>query len=191
MKAQIKQYQRLNEIALKNGVVIFGEGLDKDIPACELKQSFGLDFPVYNRSFLNLTLDEAIGLYDACVKELTPDTVLLHIGENDSATFAENKSAFEKKYVALIEHIKQTDKKCRIVVVSVDNAEISRQLKYIADSTQCEYGDVSSVRLWNPRATKDVVSFAESMGVRRYCKKPVYDLLKIFFCYRCELAKEN
>ncbi|MBQ8395215.1 MAG: hypothetical protein IJX49_06540 [Clostridia bacterium] len=183
METQIKKYQKLNEVALKNGVVIFGEGLDTEIPASELGQSFGLEFPVYNRSFLNLGLDDAIALYDACVKPLMPDTILLHIGANDSALFTENKAEFEKKYIALIEHIKATDKKCRIVVVSVDYTEISQQLKYIADSTQCEFGDISSVKVWNPQTTKNVVFFAEAMGVRRYCKKPVYDLLKIFFNY--------
>ena len=184
MEAQIKKYQKLNNLALKKGVVIFGEGVDTEIPASELKQSFELDYPVYNRSFLNLCLENAIALYDECVKPLIPDTILLHIGTNDSELFANNKVEFEKNYISLIEHIKATDKKCRIVLVSIDNAEINQQLKYIADSTQCEFGDLSTVKVWNPETTKSVTSFVQTMGVRRYCKnKPIYDLLKILFCY--------
>ena len=183
METQIKKYKKLNDFALKNGVVLFGEGIDTEIPASELAQSFELDYPVYNRSFLELNLENSIALYDNCIKNLIPDTVLLHIGTNDIAFFNENKAAFEQKYIALIEHIKATDKKCRIVVVSVDNEIINQSLKYIADSTKCEFGDLSSIKVWNPQATKNVTSFVQTMGVRRYCKsKPIYDILKILFC---------
>ena len=44
MEKEIKEYQRLNTIAEKGGVVIFGEKEDKEIPVGELKQSFNLDY---------------------------------------------------------------------------------------------------------------------------------------------------
>jgi len=57
-------------------------------------------------------------------------------------------------------------------------------LKYIADSTKCEFVDISSIKVWNPQAIKNVTSFVQTMGVRRYCKsKPIYDILKILFTY--------
>ena len=184
METQIKKYQKLNEFALKNGVVIFGEGDDTDIPASELTQSFELDYPVYNRSFLELNLENSIALYDSCIKNLIPDTVLLHIGTSDLDFFNENKVAFEQKYISLIEHIKTMDKKCRIVVVSIDNKTINQELKHIADSTKCEFGDLSSIKVWNPQALKNITSFVQTMGVRKYCKrKPIYDILKILFTY--------
>ncbi|MBQ8684867.1 MAG: hypothetical protein IJ514_01695, partial [Clostridia bacterium] len=90
----------------------------------------------------------------------------------------------EEKYIALLEHIKAMNKKCRIVLVSIDNTEINQQLKYIANSSQCEFGDLSTVKVWTPQTTKNVTSFVQTMGVRRYCKnKPIYDLLKIIFRY--------
>lgn len=184
MDIQIKKYQKLNDFALKNGVVLFGEGVDTDIPASELAQSFELDCPIYNRSFLELNLENSIALYDSCIENLMPDTVLLHIGTNDLTFFNENKVAFEQKYIALIEHIKATDKKCRIIVVSINNEIINQELKYIADSTQCEFVDISSIRVWNPQATKNVTTFVQTMGIGRYCKnKPIYDISKILFCY--------
>ena len=184
METQIKKYQKLNEFALKNGVVIFGEGIDTEIPASELVQSFELDCPVYNRSFLELNLENSIALYDSCIKNLIPDTVLLHIGINDLDFFNENKVAFEQKYISLIEHIKTMDKKCRIVVVSIDNKTINQELKYIADSTKCEFVDIYSIKVWNPQATKNVTTFVQTMGVRKYCnRKPIYDILKILFTY--------
>ena len=184
METQIKKYQKLNDFALKNCVVLFGGGVDADIPASELTQSFELDYPVYNRSFLGLNLENSIALYDSCIKNLMPDTVLLHIGASDLDFFNENKVAFEQKYISLIEHIKTMDKKCRIVVVSIDNKTINKELKHIADSTKCEFGDLSSIKVWNPQAIKNVTSFVQTMGVRRYCKsKPIYDILKLLFIY--------
>ena len=59
METQTKKYQKLNEFALKNGVVIFGEGADTEIPASELVQSFELDYPAYNRSFFKLNLENS------------------------------------------------------------------------------------------------------------------------------------
>ena len=186
MEKQIKNYQKLNNIALKNGVVLFGESIDTEIPASELAQSFEFDYAIYNRSFLELNLDNSIAIYESCIKSLMPDTLLIHIGANDFNLFNEDKALFEQKYIALIEHIKKADKKCRIVVVSIDidNDSINQELKYIADSTKCEFGDLSTVKVWNPQATKGVTSFVQTMGVRRYCKnKPIYDILKILFCY--------
>ena len=183
METQIKKYQRLNELALKNGVVLFGEGIDTEIPASELAQSFELDYPVYNRSFFELNLKNSIALYDSCIKNLIPDTVLLHIGTNDLDLFNENKVGFEQKYISLIEHIKAMNKKCRIVVVSIDNKIVNQELKYIADSTKCEFGNLSSIKVWSPQAIKSITSFVQSMGINRYCKdKPIYDILKILFC---------
>ena len=183
METQIKKYEKLNDFALKNCVVLFGEGVDMDIPASEVAQSLELDYPIYNRSFLELNLENSIELYDSCIKNLKPDTVLLHIGTNDIAFFNENKVAFEQKYISLIEHIKTTDKKCRIVVVSIGNKIINQYLRYIADSTKCEFCDLSSIKVWNPQTTKSVTNFVQTIGVGRYCKrKPIYDILKILFC---------
>lgn len=185
MEKELKKYLRLNNFALKNGVVLFGEGIDIEIPAGELAQSFELNYPVYNRSFVKLNLENSIELYDSCIKNLTPNTVLLHIGTNDILLFNENKVVFEQKYNALIEHIKTTNKGCRIVVVSVNNETINKELRYIADSSKCEYGDLTSIRVWNPQTTKIVTKFIQAMGVKTYYKsKPIYDILKIFFNYQ-------
>ena len=47
----VNEYKKLNSIATQQGVVVFGEGNDVNIPVSELKQSFNLDCAVYNRSF--------------------------------------------------------------------------------------------------------------------------------------------
>ena len=50
-EAEIKNYTNLNELAEQGGIVILGDGKDKDIPTCELRQAFAVESKVYNRSF--------------------------------------------------------------------------------------------------------------------------------------------
>ena len=100
---------------------------------------------------------------------------------------------FDDAYRELILHTQKSNPKCRISLVSLRNyndnpliAEINRHLKYIADSDQCEYSDIATKRVWNPLSTMDAASFVYSTGFVRplKTKRPLYDLVKIFFCYQ-------
>ena len=191
-EAEIKNYEKLNELAEQGGIVIFGCGADKDIPTGEIRQAFAVEAKIYNRSFENLSVDEAVSVYEKVVAPLEPETVLLHIGEADIATLAENPTEFDNKYMELIKVIKAQNKKCRIAVISLKNydndpqiAELNKYLKYIADSEKCEYGDISAKKVWNPKASMDAASFVYSIGFVRplKTKRPLYDLVKILFCY--------
>lgn len=192
-KSDIKKYNTLNGIAETNGIVIFGGKEDKEIPLCELRQAFAINSNLYNRSVDGLSVNDAITIYDACIAPLIPETVLLHIGEADLTRFEENSADFDQKYRELITHIRLLNKKCRIAVISLKNygnaadiAEMNRHLKYIAESEQCEFGDIAAKRIWNPKGTKDVVSFVYDIGFVRPLrnKRPIYDLVRILFC--CE-----
>lgn len=181
---RVAEYKKLNEIALPLGVVIFGEGKDTEIPASEIKASFELDYPVYNRSFSDLNLDNAFSLYCECISMLLPDAVFLHLGENDKELFDSDETSFELKYLELLKKIKLLNRKTRIIVISVDNERINKRLKYIADSAKCEYGDISNMNAWNFKRTKSVLNFVQNIGAERFYKeKPVYDLMKILFCF--------
>ena len=191
-KNELLKYNALNELAEQNGIVVFGSGEDVDAPLCELKQAFSIDAKLYNRSFSKLSVTEAIEAYDACVAPIHPETVLLHIGSEDMAFFAENPSGFEQKYRSLIGHIRSTGKKCRIVVISLKNyendaavARLNEHLAYIADSENCEYGDIAARRVWNPRSSMETASFLQNMGIMRPFRnqRPVYDLVRMIFCY--------
>ena len=189
---EIKKYQALNELAEQNGIVIIGGTEDKNIPLCELKQAFELNSNLYNRSVDNLSVNDVSKIYDACVAHLNPESVLLHIGNADLKLFEDNSSDFDNKYREMIKHIRTSNPKCNIAIISLKNAddnnnitEINKHLKYIAESERCEYGDISTKRVWNPKQTKDVVSFIYSIGFVHTLKnkRPVYDLVKILFCY--------
>ena len=191
-EAEIKNYTKLNELAEKGGIVIFGCGVDKDIPTGEIRQAFAVESKVYNRSFESISVKDALSVYKETVAALSPETVLLHIGETDMDFFAENSAEFDNKYRELIGYIKSQNKKCRIAIISLRNhdsdpqiEEINKHLKYIADSEQCEYGDISARKVWNPKASMEVASFVYSIGFVHPLKnkRPLYDLVKMLFCY--------
>ena len=100
---EIKKYSALNDLAEKGGTVIFGGKEDKDIPLCELRQAFELGSNYYNRSFENLSIANAAELYLSSVAPLAPETVLLHIGENDLDLFENNPDKFLELYRELVE----------------------------------------------------------------------------------------
>ena len=187
-----KIYQTLNELAEKGGTVIFGGTSDKDIPLCELKQAFALNNDIYNRSFSDLLVTNALKYYDTYIADLKPESILIHIGESDIDFFLSAPSEFDKKYVELVRHIRNKVRECRIIIVSLKNydkdidiAEMNKHLRYIADSEQCEYADISQKRVWNPTQTKNIASFIYRTGFVRplNIKRPIYDLAKILFCF--------
>lgn len=197
---EMQKYGELTKLSKPNGLVIVGCGEDSEIPLCELKQAFELESNLYNRSLHNLSVTTACQWYDACVAPLFPETVILHLGEADLKLFEESSSDFDTKYCELIAHIRKIDKKCNIAIISLKNpnhddviVEMNKHLKYIAESEHCEYGDISAIRLWNPKETKDVMSFVYSLGFVRplRTKRPIYDLAKILFCYESSYANAN
>ena len=191
-EAEIKNYVKLNDLAEQGGIVIFGSGSDKNIPTGELRQAFAVESKVYNRSFESISVKDALSVYKETVAALSPESVLLHIGETDMDFFAESPVEFDNKYRELIGYIKSQNKKCRIAIVSLKNDDydpqievINKHLKYIADSEQCEYGDISAKMVWNPKASMEVASFVYSIGFVHPLKnkRPLYDLVKMLFCY--------
>ena len=190
--AQIAKYRSLNQLAEADGTVIFGTSSDTNIPLGELKQAFALNDSIYNRSFSQLSVADAAKVYGECVAELCPDTVLLHIGETDVSDFAGNESEFEENYRTLIGTIREKNKNCRIVIVSLKNydnditvAEINKLLGEIADSEKCEFEDISAKREWNAKESSETASFIYDIGFVRplNMKHPIYNLVRILFCY--------
>ena len=191
-EALIKKYKSLNQLAHSNGIVIFGVNEDVQIPIGELRQAFSITSEIYNRSLYDLSILNALEIYDKCVLPLSPETLLIHIGEKDLGLFVENSLKFDNKYREFIHHIKETNPHCRISIVSLRNygsdpliAELNTHLKYIADSEQCEYGDIATKIVWNPQSAADAISFVYSIGFVRPLKnkRSLYDLVKIFFGY--------
>lgn len=194
LNTNIKHYKLLNELAEKNGIVIFGGSEDLDIPIGELKQAFEIHSNIYNRSVSKLSIHNAINVYDRYVMPLMPETLLLHIGNADLDFFQEDPIAFDLKFHEFISHIRSQNATCRIAIISLKNyendskiSEMNKHLKYIAESEICEYSDISNKRVWNPKGTKDAISFVYSTGFMHPLKnkRSLYDLVKIFFNCVC------
>lgn len=193
MSSEFDKYKKLNELAERDGIVVFGGSDDLGLSIGELRQAFSVEEKMYNRSFSGLSVNNAVSIYDECVAPIAPETVLIHLGEADLESFDDANSNFEGKYRELIEHIRDRNKKCRIALISLKNyekdekkEEMNRRLKYIAEAENCEYGDISSKRVWNPTIAKETASFVYSMGFVRPLKRkrPLYDLVKLL--YLCE-----
>ncbi|MCR5290355.1 MAG: SGNH/GDSL hydrolase family protein [Treponema sp.] len=189
---EINKYKALNSLASVGSVVLFGGSMDKEIPVLEIAQSCDLNFTMYNRSIDNLSILEATQYYETCIAPIQPEAVLIHIGSTDIDFFRNNTSAFDKAYIALIERIKADNKKTRIAVISVANysknetvSELNRHLHAIADSEHCEFCDINRIKVWNPRATKEVFSFLYDTGFLRplSIKKPVRDIVNLLYGY--------
>ena len=190
-ESEIKKYQKLNNLAQANGIVIFGGKEDTNIPLCEIRQAFNVEENMYNRSFTDLSIEDAILVYDNCVSSISPETVFIHIGDCDIDMLKEKPAEFDNKYRELIKHIHAQNKKCRIAVVSLRNydsnpeiADVNKHLKYIADSERCEFGDISKRHVWNPKSSMDAASFVRTIGFVRTLKvqRPLYDLIRMLFC---------
>jgi hypothetical protein len=190
--AQIAKYRSLNQLAEADGTVIFGGSSDTNIPLGELKQAFALNDRIYNRSFSDLSVADAARVYGECVAELCPDTVIVHIGGADVSDFGDKETAFEENYRALIGTIREKNKDCRIVIVSLKNydnditvAEINKLLCEIADSEKCEFEDISTKQKWNVKESSETASFIYDIGFVRplNIKRPIYNLVRILFCY--------
>jgi hypothetical protein len=190
--AQIAKYRSLNQLAEADGTVIFGGNNDVNIPLGELKQAFALSGSIYNRSFSDLSVANAARVYGECVAELCPDTVIVHIGGADVSDFGGKETEFEENYRTLIGTIREKNKDCRIVIVSLKNydnditvAEINKLLGEIADSEKCEFEDISAKRSWNVKESSETASFLYNIGFDRplNIKRPIYNLVRILFCY--------
>ena len=128
MKCTLNRYKELNELAKPSGIVIFGGEEDVTLPLGELRQAFGIEENMYNRSVAGLSVKNAVEVYKEYVAALVPEAVILHIGAADMEYFMENASAFDENYRTLIAYIKKQNKKCRIAVVSLRNDEENVQI---------------------------------------------------------------
>ena len=191
-KLETQKYKQLNELSEPQGIVVFGNNEDKSIPIGELRQAFCIDSKIYNRSFENLSITEAMEVYKESISMLSPETLLIHIGESDFNFFSKHPNEFDNKYCELIQYIKTKTPKCRIAIVSMKNyenrpciSEMNKHLKFIADSEVCEYGDIAAKKVWNPKSTMDTSAFIYSLGFVHPLKnkRPLYDLIKILFCF--------
>ena len=174
--------------AEKNPVVLLGCGIDCYIPVKKLGEEFGFNFDVSNKSEKKLKLSNAIEYFAMNVKNMYPEGIIFHLGENDMASFVSDPVGFERMYRGLIDMVRGVNEKCRIGLVSVNNpagdsviGKMNEHIRNIAEKEDAVFINLENAKLWNPEATKESWDFACSMGLN--VRKPLRNVAEIFYSY--------
>lgn len=148
---EVEEYCKLNEFAVKNGIVLFGSTFAKDIPVGELRQAFDLDCNIYNRSFTDVSVFDAEALLIECVESLAPSKILLQLGETDLERGYRSVPEIIAAYDSLVKSIKKRNRFTDIVIVSVcENSNdiqpsvFNSQLENLAKKNKCKFADISN-----------------------------------------------
>ena len=196
----IRKYQTLNSFANVGGAIVFGGAADLDVPFDELKQSFNVDYAIYNRSVAGLTVADASEVYDAVVAPLRPSKLLLRLGEADVETFEKNADEFVRLYRATLDHIRSLNKKCEIAIVSVGAndassstvAAMNESLSKLAASERCFFENVDSLQQRDSLALKETVSFVYSTGFfSPFVSTPIHSLAKILYGWNASTDRQG
>lgn len=180
----------------KNAVILMGTGSDKKIPVQSLGKEFKFNFKIYNKSADALNLENAISYFRENIAPLSPEGILIHLGENDINTCISESEKFDATFLSLIKLVRMANKKCRIALVSVNNPHndktvnvVNRHIKAIAQAEKCSFVNLENAHLWNPEGTKAAVEFAHSMGLNT--RKPLSDVAEILYSYAFNAALEE
>ncbi|MBQ9539438.1 MAG: hypothetical protein IJU95_09205 [Treponema sp.] len=175
-----------------DSVILFGGNADRDIPVAEIAESYGFNFPMYNRSSYNLSLKDAKKTFQDKVVPMSPESVIIHIGAEDLDLFKKSSAEFDIKYIDLISSVKASCGNSRIALVSNVDAsnrgifdEMNRHIKAIASSEKCLYVDINNARLWSHEEAKELMSFMYDVGYDKplNIKKPLGDISEILYSY--------
>lgn len=148
---EAEEYSRLNELAVRNSVVLFGSTFAKEIPVGELRQAFDLDLNIYNRSFTDVSVFDAEPLLMECVESLAPSKILLQLGETDLERGYRSVPEIISAYDTLVKNIKKRNRFTDIVIVSIcensngiQPSEFNSQLENMAKKNKCRFADISN-----------------------------------------------
>ena len=182
---EAEEYCRLNELAVRNGVVLFGSTFAKDIPVGELRQAFDLDFNIYNRSFTDVSVFDAEPLLMECAESLAPSKILLQLGETDLERGYRSVPEIISAYDSLVKNLKKRNRFTDIVIVSVcensngiQPSEFNSQLEKMAKKNKCKFADISNAssdRMPSVKAfsmlkmfMRNGITFCEAMNMVNY-----------------------
>ena len=148
---EAEEYCRLNDFAVRNGIVLFGSTFAKEIPVGELRQAFNLDCNIYNRSFTDVSIFDAEALLIKCVESLAPSKILLQLGETDLERGYRSVPEIISAYDSIVKNIKKRNRFTDIVIVSVcensndiQPSEFNSQLENLAKKNKCRFADISN-----------------------------------------------
>ena len=150
-KNELDRYRDLYKVAEKGGVVFFGSTFAKNIPAAELGQALQLNCSVYNRSFSDLSVFDALEILDEAVLTLYPKKIILHLGEIDIERGYKSIEEISAAYEQLVLRIKKFDKRIKIIIASMCSEEkgsdqLNAALEKLSSKCRCQYADISKAK---------------------------------------------
>ena len=182
---EAEEYCRLNDFAVRNGIVLFRSTFAEEIPVGELRQAFNLDCNIYNRSFADVSVFDAEELLIKCAESLAPSKILLQLGETDLERGYKSVPEIIAAYDSLVKSIKKRNRFTDIVIVSVcensngiQPSEFNSQLKKMAKKNKCKFADISNAtsdRMPSVKAfsmlkmfMRNGITFCEAMNMVNY-----------------------
>ncbi|MBQ7340264.1 MAG: hypothetical protein IJW43_05380 [Clostridia bacterium] len=140
IKNLVKEISEINDITLKNEIVVLGSTYMKNFPFYELVNKCRLEHAVYNRSMEGLTLDEVGEVLQPVVLDIKPSKVFLCFGENE--TDIEKAQA---KYKEIIHKIRKELPNVEIYVVQLPDKSL---LKFNEKAEElCDNKEVIGIKL--------------------------------------------
>lgn len=136
---KVNLYNTINEMALKNEIVIFGSTFAANFPVYELQQNYVMSNAIYNRSIQNLTVKEALSVVSSCVTDIKPGKVFLSFGENEDIL-----TEFIENYKKLIFKIKEKCHAVQIYLLSINDRfenkkDFNAKIKELAERSGVKY----------------------------------------------------
>ena len=113
-RTQADIIKKMNDMALKGEVVIFGSTYMSRFPFYELLKKCMLENAVYNRSIEGLTVSEAIEIADDCVVSLEPGKLFISLGEED-----EDTDDVLEKYRMLVAMLRSKLPECELYLIGI------------------------------------------------------------------------
>lgn len=169
-------------------VILFGTGVDTVVPVEALAKEFDFNFALYNKSDKSVTVANACTVFNKTIAPLSPEGILIHLGQNDKLSFKENSAAFDDNYRNLLHEVRTVNKKCRIALVSVENPTgdstinaMNEHIRALAESERADFVSIENAQLWTPEATKAAVAFAYGMGLN--IRKPLRSVAEIVYSW--------
>lgn len=109
-KKRVRNYQYLNQKAIKDQILFTGSSLMEQFPINEIAMSDGLNKIIYNRGISGTTTDDFIEEIDSVLFDLEPSKVFINIGTNDFNERNDGKDWRERllaNYESILQKVKE------------------------------------------------------------------------------------
>lgn len=154
----------VNDLTLKNEIVVFGSTYMANFPLYELINKYHFENAIYNRSISGLTTSEALEIVHDCIISISPTKIFIALGEEDI-----NNANAIKEYNQVVRLIQSALPKSKIYLVSLQG-----DTPYVKKFNANILSLCDNKKIWN-------ISFNCSSSVKSNTYKEQFKQLVCFF----------